>query len=70
MTQKINVQSLPVFSLAEQLKTEEDISIYLGLVLEKGSSFELEHAANLAKKAREIFSLKMCKEKTFLDSKK
>ena len=48
MTQKINVKSLPAFSLAKQLETEEDIPIYLELAFENGSSFDLEHAANVS----------------------
>ena len=48
MTQKINVHSLPAFSMAEQLKTEEDIAIYLALAYENGSSFDLEHAVNVS----------------------
>ena len=48
MTQKINVHSLPAFSLAEQLKTEKDIAIYLALAFDNGSSFDLEHSANVS----------------------
>lgn len=70
MTQKVNVQSLPVFSLAEQLKTEEDIATYLELVLENGNSFELEYAANVATRARQIYNLKISQDNAFVEPKK
>jgi probable addiction module antidote protein len=34
MTQKINIADLPTFDMAEALKSEEDIAIYLSLVIE------------------------------------
>lgn len=34
MTQKIKVSELPTFDMAEALKSEEDIAIYLSLVIE------------------------------------
>lgn len=34
MRKKINIEELPVFDLAEHLKTDEDIATYLSVVLE------------------------------------
>jgi probable addiction module antidote protein len=34
MTQKIHIADLPTFDMAEVLKSEEDIAIYLSLVIE------------------------------------
>lgn len=44
MPKKISVESLPEFDLAEQLKTDEDIALYLSVVLEGDDSSELMHA--------------------------
>lgn len=52
MTKKINVQDLPVFDLAEHLKTDEDIAIYLSVVLESDDHAELTHALGIVAKAR------------------
>lgn len=52
MAKKINVQDLPEFDLAEHLKTDEDIAIYLSLVLESDDHAELMHALGIVAKAR------------------
>ena len=52
MTKKINVQDLPEFDLAEHLKTDEDIAIYLSVVLESDDHTELKHALGVVAKAR------------------
>lgn len=68
MTQKINAQGLPVFSLAEQLKTEEDIAIYMGVVFEDDGLSEIAHAVDVVAKAREIGDLKKASDQTCRDS--
>lgn len=52
MTQKINVADLPEFDMAEELKTDEDIAIYLSLVLEEDDPAELSHALGVIARAR------------------
>jgi probable addiction module antidote protein len=52
MAKKVNVQDLPEFDLAEHLKTDEDIAIYLSLVLESDDQTELTHALGIVAKAR------------------
>lgn len=52
MVKKINVQDLPEFDLAEHLKTDEDIAIYLSVVLESDDHAELTHALGIVAKAR------------------
>ena len=52
MAKKISVQDLPEFDLAEQLKTDEDIAIYLSVVLEGDDPAELTHALGIVAKAR------------------
>lgn len=52
MVKKINVQDLPEFDLAEHLKTDEDIAVYLSLVLESDDHAELTHALGIVAKAR------------------
>ena len=52
MSKKINVQDLPEFDLAEHLKTDEDIAIYLRVVLESDDHTELTHALGVVAKAR------------------
>lgn len=52
MAKKINVQDLPEFDLAEHLKTDEDIAIYLSVVLESDDHAELTHALGIVAKAR------------------
>ena len=38
MTNKINVKDLPEFDLAEHLRDEEDIIIYMSIVLESATT--------------------------------
>jgi probable addiction module antidote protein len=52
MAKKINVQDLPEFDLAEHLKTDEDIAMYLSVVLESDDHAELTHALGIVAKAR------------------
>ena len=49
---KINIADLPEFDMAEELKTEEDIAIYLTLVLEENDQAELMHALKTVARAR------------------
>ena len=48
----IKVSSLPDFVLAEHLKTDEDISVYLSQVLEDNEPSELTHALGVIARAR------------------
>lgn len=48
----IKVSSLPDFVLAEHLKTDEDISVYLSQVLEDNDPSELTHALGVIARAR------------------
>lgn len=52
MTKKINVASLPEFDMAEYLKTDEDIAMYLTAVLEENEPTELTHALGIIARAR------------------
>ena len=52
MTKKIKVKDLPEFDLAEQLKTDEDIAIYLSVVLEGDDPSELTYALGIVAKTR------------------
>ena len=52
MVKKINVEELPDFDLAENLKTDEDIATYLSIVLEDDDSSELMHALGVVARAR------------------
>jgi len=52
MNDPIRIKDLPIFDMAEQLKTEEDIAIYLSLVLEDGDIDELTRALGHIAKAR------------------
>ncbi|MBS0469112.1 MAG: putative addiction module antidote protein [Proteobacteria bacterium] len=52
MTQKINVADLPDFDMAEELRTDEDIAIYLTQVLEENDTAELNHALGVIARAR------------------
>ena len=69
MAQKINVQGLPVFSLAEQLKTDEDIAIYMGVVWSDDGSSEIAHALGIVADARAMSSFKKTATRTCLDNK-
>lgn len=46
------ISELPRFDMAETLKTEEDIAVYLNLVLEENNPAELAHALGVIAKAR------------------
>ena len=48
------VADLPNFDMAEALKTNEDIAIYLNLVLEENDPAELAHALGVIAKAEGI----------------
>ena len=52
MTKKINVARLPEFDMAEYLKTDEDIAMYLTAVLEENEPTELTHALGIIARAR------------------
>ena len=49
---KIKVSELPSFDTAEFLKTDEDIALYISLVIEEGDAGELAHALGIAARAR------------------
>ena len=48
----IKVSSLPDFDLAEHLKTDEDVSVYLSQVLEDNEPSELTQALGVIARAR------------------
>jgi probable addiction module antidote protein len=48
----VKVADLPSFDMAESLKTEEDIVMYLNMVLEENDPAELAHALGVIAKAR------------------
>lgn len=52
MQKKIRAADLPEFDLAEHLKNEEDIAVYLSAVLDDGDTAELSHALGVAARAR------------------
>lgn len=52
MARKINVSDLPDFDMAEHLKTDEDVAVYLTTVLEENDSAELMHALGVIARAR------------------
>ena len=52
MSKKIIIDDLPEFDLAEHLKSNEDIALYLSMVLEEDDSSELMHALNVVARAR------------------
>lgn len=52
MTQKIRMADLPTFDMVEALKSEEDIALYLSLVLEEDDPSELAHALGVVARAR------------------
>ena len=47
----VKVADLPSFDMAESLKTEEDIVMYLNIVLEENDPAELAHALGVIAKA-------------------
>lgn len=48
----ITVKRLPDFDLAEHLKTDEDVSVYLNQVLEDNDASELTHALGVVARVR------------------
>ena len=52
MSKKIKIADLPVFDMAEYLKTEEDVAHYLTAVLEENDPGELAHALGVIARAR------------------
>ncbi|MEA1229341.1 putative addiction module antidote protein [Acinetobacter sp. IRS14] len=48
----VKVADLPNFDMAESLKTEEDIGVYLNIVLGDNDPAELTHALRIIAKAR------------------
>ena len=48
----VKVADLPSFDMAESLKTEEDIVVYLNMVLEDNDPAELAHALGVIAKAK------------------
>jgi len=52
MARKIHISDLPEFDLARQLKSEEDIAIYLTMVIDEGDTSELAHALGVVAKSR------------------
>ena len=52
MTKKISVSDLPDFDMAEHLKTDEDVAMYLTTVLEENDPAELTHALGVIARAR------------------
>lgn len=48
----VKVADLPSFDMAELLKTEEDIVMYLNMVLEDNDPAELAHALGVIAKAK------------------
>lgn len=49
---KIPVGDLPSFDMAEELKSDEDIALYLSLALEEDDPEELKHALSTVARAR------------------
>ena len=52
MTKKIKISDLPDFDMAEQLRDDEDITVYLNLVLEDGDPALLAAALGDIARAR------------------
>lgn len=48
----VKINDLPVFDMAEQLKTEEEILIYLQLVMEENAPDEWANALGIVARAR------------------
>lgn len=51
------IADLPNFDMAEALKTNEDIAIYLNLVLEENDPAELAHALGVIAKAKGMMNI-------------
>ena len=52
MTEKIKINDLPTFDIANYLTTKEDIAAYLTIVIEEGDASELAYALGVASRAR------------------
>jgi probable addiction module antidote protein len=52
MDTKIKISELPDFDPAEYLKDEQDIQLYLSLVIEENDPSELGHALDVVARAR------------------
>ncbi len=52
MTKKIKISDLPAFDLAEYLKTDEEVALYLTSVLDDNDCSEFTHALGLIAKIR------------------
>ena len=48
----VKIADLPSFDMAEELRTEEDMTVYLNLVLEEDDPAELAHALGVIARAR------------------
>lgn len=48
----VKIADLPSFDMAEELRTEEDVTVYLNLVLEEDDPAELAHALGVIARAR------------------
>lgn len=52
MSEKMSASALKTFDLAEHLKTDEDIAVYLTLAIEEDDPSELTHALGVVARAR------------------
>lgn len=52
MTRKTRIAELPDFDMAESLQSEEDVALYLSLVLEDGDAAEFTHALGVVARVR------------------
>ncbi|MFM9912110.1 MAG: addiction module antidote protein [Methylophilaceae bacterium] len=52
MTKKSSITDLPEFDMAEQIKTESDIAVYLNMVIEEGDAAEFAHALGVIARAK------------------
>jgi probable addiction module antidote protein len=57
MTRKTQISKLPDFDMAEVLKSEEDVAMYLSLVLEEGDAAEFTHALGVVARVRGMSSV-------------
>lgn len=52
MTRKTRISELPDFDMAESLQSEEDVALYLSLVLEDGDAAEFTYALGVVARVR------------------
>lgn len=52
MTEKIKINDLPSFDIANYLTTKEDIATYLTIIIEEGDASELAYALGVASRTR------------------